>query len=312
MTTKAAAVDLAEPGSTGSEEPQAFTPRNAADPSLWRRVLSGVVFIPILIGMAWVGGPVYLGFTLLMVALALWEFYHLMAAKGLEPHWKSGFSAALVVPIGVYVGLRTHQTEEWHVPLLVTVLLVAVLLAWLLRGAGKHGLLNASSTLLGVFYIGWLGSHVCALRELPRSLGVPYALGVSFALLPFFLAWTCDTAAYAVGRVWGRHRLAPRVSPQKSVEGALGGLAAATLAGILARFWFAPYLTWGEALALGALVGVFAQLGDLVESLLKRDADTKESSHIIPGHGGVLDRFDSILFAAPLVYYFLLSQVYSR
>jgi phosphatidate cytidylyltransferase len=153
---------------------------------------------------------------------------------------------------------------------------------------------------------------VCALRELPWTLGQPYALGMSYALLPFFLAWTCDTAAYLVGRVWGRHRLAPGVSPHKSTEGAIAGLMASIAAGLLARTWFAPYLSLGQALVLGALVGVFAQLGDLVESLLKRDAETKESSSIIPGHGGVLDRFDSLLFAAPLVYYFLVSQVYGR
>ena len=312
MTTKAAAVDLEERGNTGTQGASGPIQRPSRDPSLGRRVLSGVVFVPILIGMAWIGGPVYLGFTLLMVALALWEFYHLMAAKGLEPHWKSGFTAALAVPVFLYIRVRTNRAQEWDVAGVLTVLVVAVLLAGLRRGAGKQALLNASSTLLGVFYIGWLGSHVCALRELPRSLGAPYVLGMSFSLLPFFLAWTCDTAAYGVGRLWGRHRLAPKVSPRKSVEGALGGLAAAIGAAFLARSWFAPYLTWGQALALGALVGVFAQLGDLVESLLKRDADTKESSRIIPGHGGVLDRFDSILFAAPLVYYFLRLQVYAR
>ena len=115
-----------------------------------------------------------------------------------------------------------------------------------------------------------------------------------------------------MGRAWGRHRLAPGVSPGKSVEGAIAGLVAATLAAVVARAWFAPYLSLAAALLLGVLVGVFAQLGDLVESLLKRDADAKESSSLIPGHGGVLDRFDSILFAAPLVYYVLVWEVFRR
>ncbi len=312
MTSKAEAVVLDEPGSAERGALPGPPPRASKDSSLGRRILSGAVFLPLLIGMAWVGGPVYLGFTLLLVALALWEFYHLMAAKGLTPHWKSGFAAALIVPVGVYVRLRANRIEEWHVAGLLTVLLVAVLLAGLRRGAGKQTLVNAASTLLGVFYVGWLGSHVCALRELPRSVGEPYSLGMSFALLPFFLAWTCDTAAYAVGRRFGRHRLAPSVSPHKSVEGAIGGFVATVGAALVARAWFAAYLSSGEAVVLGGLVGVFAQLGDLVESLLKRDAEATESSNIIPGHGGVLDRFDSILFAAPLVYYFLLLQIYSR
>ena len=311
MTSNEEAVALAE-----RADPRGVTialrPAPANDPSLVLRLASAVVFLPLLVLMAYVGGLLYLGFALLMIGLALREFYMMMASKGLEPHWKSGFLAALLFPIGIYVRLRTHRTEEWHLAGLLTVLLVAMLLAELRRGASKQTLVNASSTLLGVLYIGWLGSHVAALRELPASLHVKYAQGMSFALLPFFLAWTCDTAAYLVGRAWGRHRLAPSVSPQKSVEGAVGGLLASIAAGAVARLSFAPYLSWGAALALGALVGVFAQLGDLVESLLKRDAETKESSSLIPGHGGVLDRFDSILFAAPLVYYFLVWEVFGR
>ena len=312
MTSNAEAVDLAERAEPRDEAKKVVAPASSNDPSLWLRLASATVFLPLLVLMARVGGLLYLGFTLLFIGLALREFYLMMASRGLAPHWKSGFVAALLFPIGIYVRLRTHQTEEWHLAGLLTVLLVAMLLAELRRGASKQTLVNASTTLLGALYIGWLGSHVCALRELPWSLNVPYAEGMSFALLPFFLAWTCDTTAYAVGRAWGRHRLAPGVSPGKSVEGAVGGLLASVAAGAVARAWFAPYLSWGAALALGALVGVFAQLGDLVESLLKRDAETKESSSLIPGHGGVLDRFDSLLFAAPLVYYFLLWEVFRR
>jgi phosphatidate cytidylyltransferase len=314
MTSNAEAVALAERAESRGvvKAPDPATAAPARDPSFILRVASAVVFLPLLVLMARVGGLLYLGFTLLFIGLALREFYVMMEGKGLAPHWKSGFLAALLFPAGIYARLRTHRTEEWHLAGLLTVLLVAMLLAELRRGASKQTLVNTSSTLLGALYIGWLGSHVVALRELPATLQLPYATGMSFALLPFFLAWTCDTAAYLVGRAWGRHRLAPGVSPQKSVEGAVGGLLAATAAAALARVWFAPYLSWGAALALGLLVGVFAQLGDLVESLLKRDAETKESSSLIPGHGGVLDRFDSLLFAAPLVYYYLVWAVFGR
>jgi phosphatidate cytidylyltransferase len=308
MTFNAEAGALAEPAEPGGQEMKVA----ARDPSLLLRVVSAAVFLPLLVLMAKVGGVLYLAFTVLFVLLALREFYGMMVTKGLRPHWKSGFLAALLFPIGIFVRLRTHRTEEWHLAGLFTVLLIAMLLAELRRGASRQTLVNTSATLLGVLYIGWLGSHVGALRELPWTLHRPYATGMSYALLPFFLAWTCDTAAYAVGRAWGRHRLAPHVSPSKSIEGAVAGFVATTGAGLLARAWFAPYLSWGEAAVLGALAGIFAQLGDLVESLLKRDAETKESSTLIPGHGGVLDRFDSVLFAAPLVYYFLVWQVYGR
>jgi phosphatidate cytidylyltransferase len=304
MTSNAEAVALAE-----RAEPRREV---KADASLPLRVLSAVVFLPLLVFLATRGGFWFLGFALLFIGLALREFYLMMAGKGLSAHWKSGFLAALLFPIGFYARLRTQRTEEWHLAGLLTVLLIAMLLAELRRGASKQTLVNTSATLLGVLYIGWLGSHLVALRELPGTLGVPYSTGASFVLLPFFLAWTCDTAAYLVGRAWGRHRLAPNVSPGKSVEGAIGGLVAAIAAGAIARVWFAPYLSPATALLLGLIVGVFAQLGDLVESLLKRDAETKESSSLIPGHGGVLDRFDSILFAAPLTYYFLLWEVFGR
>ncbi len=311
MTSRDEAAALAERAEARSEAP-ALMPERAKDPSFALRVVSAVVFLPLLWLLARVGGLPFLGFTLLFIGLALREFYIMMASKGLSPHWKSGFLAALLFPIGIYARLRTHRTEEWHLAGLFTVLLIAMLLAELRRGASKQTLVNTSSTLLGVLYIGWLGAHVVALRELPWTLSVPYAQGMAFALLPFFLAWTCDTAAYLVGRAWGRHRLAPNVSPGKSVEGAVGGLLASVAAGVAARAWFAPFLSLGAALALGALVGIFAQLGDLVESLLKRDAETKESSSLIPGHGGVLDRFDSLLFSAPLVYYFLIWEVFGR
>jgi phosphatidate cytidylyltransferase len=110
--------------------------------------------------------------------------------------------------------------------------------------------------------------------------------------------------------VLGRNRPWTRISPRKSVEGSIGGFAAAILAGLVARAWFAPFLSARDALLLGAMVGLFAQVGDLVESLLKRDAGHGDSSELIPGHGGILDRFDSLLFGAPAVYYYLLLVVF--
>jgi len=283
-----------------------------SDRSLPSRVITSILFIPVLVLLAWLGGLAYLLFTLAATALMLGEFYSMMEHKGLSPHWKSGFLAALLLPLGLYSRLRAGQLEEWHVGGLLTFLLFAVFLAELRRGTNREAAVNTSATLLGVFYIGWLGSHLVGLRELPPLLGRPRAWGVSFALLPFFLAWSCDTAAYAVGRAFGRRALAPALSPKKSVEGAVGGLAASLAAGVLAHFWFARYLTLVDALILGTLVGFFAQVGDLVESLFKRDAATKDSSELIPGHGGALDRFDSLLFAAPIVYYYLVFRAVAR
>jgi phosphatidate cytidylyltransferase len=284
----------------------------ARDASLPARILAAVLFLPLLVLIAWRGGLLYLAFTLVVVGLGLREFYQLLEAKGLSPHWKSGMLAVLLLPIGVYFRFRTGRIEEWHVGAFFTLLIGAVLLAELRRGAGKQAVANSAATFLGVLYIGWLGAHLDALRELPFPVNRPYRDGMSYALLPFFLTWTCDTAAYVFGRMLGKTKVMPSVSPHKSLEGCLAGLLFAIIAGVVARFWFAPYLSLLDATVLGALIGVFGQFGDLVESLWKRDAETKDSSHLIPGHGGVLDRFDSLLFTAPIVYYYLLFRVVTR
>jgi phosphatidate cytidylyltransferase len=281
----------------------------ARDASLPARILSAVVFLPILVLMAWTGGIVYLLFGMAVVGLGLREFYSLLEAKGLSPHWKSGMLAVLLLPVGVFLRFRTHRVEEWHVGGFFTILVGAVLLAELRRGAGKQAVANSAATLLGFLYIGWLGAHLVSLRELPHAVGLPYAEGFRYVMLAFGLTWACDTAAYVVGRLFGRTKLMPSVSPGKSLEGSVAGLVASIAAGMAAHVWLAPYLSLLDGAVLGALVGVFGQLGDLVESLLKRDAETKDSSHLIPGHGGVLDRFDSLLFTAPIVYYYLLFQV---
>lgn len=279
------------------------------DATLQSRVLSAALFLPLLVLMAWTGGLLYLLFTLTVVGLGLREFYLLLEAKGLSPHWKSGMFAVLLLPVAAFLRFRTNRIEEWHLGGFFTILIVAILLSELRRGAGRQAVANSAATFLGLLYIGWLGSHIDALREMPYAFGRPYSEGMSYALLPFLLTWTCDTAAYAVGRAAGRVKLMPSVSPQKSVEGAVAGLLFAVAAAFLARAWFAPYLTAFDAAALGVLVGIFGQLGDLVESLLKRDVETKDSSRLIPGHGGVLDRFDSLLFTAPIVYYYLVFRV---
>jgi phosphatidate cytidylyltransferase len=308
----AARTERAAPGLAAERVLTGTADRPRRDASLPLRIASAVVLLPLFYLAARTGGLAWLGFTLLVVGLALGEFYQMMEAKGLAPHWKSGTFSVLLLPVGAYIRLQTGHTAEWNQGGLLTVLIAAVLLAELRRGAGKQAVLNIAATLLGVVYIGWFGTHIEILRELPRAWHLPYALGASFALLPFFLAWICDTAAYGVGLAFGRTKLMPDVSPGKSVEGAVAGLLAAIGAAFLARAWFAPYLTLVDALILGTLVGVLGQLGDLVESLLKRDVEMKDTSRLIPGHGGVLDRFDSVLFAAPVVAYYLLFRVLPR
>lgn len=269
------------------------------------RVASAVVFIPCLIVLSRIGGVWFLALVVAILIAGAWEFYRLMEAKGVHPSKKTGIAAAVVLCTLAFA------TGTEHVGLFLAAFVIAVTLRELFRTTTAFPIYDIATTVFGVLYVGWLMSYLVLLRQLPRDVGGPYAAGSAFLLYAFLMAWACDTAAYFVGRAFGRQKLFPRVSPKKSVQGAAAGFIGAVAMAVVGRAWFVrdaagdPLLTLSEALALGALVGVFTQLGDLVESLLKRDAAVKDASHIVPGHGGVLDIFDGLLFSAPVTYYFL-------
>jgi phosphatidate cytidylyltransferase len=269
------------------------------DPKLKLRVGSALVFAPVLVALAFLGGPFFVALVGLLIALGLSEFYRMMMDRGLRPSGRLGVFMALVLCVLAYTGTPS-QTN-----LLFTGGLLVIFCSELLRNEGERGIEPMAVTLFGILYVGWLSVHLVLLRELPHALGQPYEQGATYVLLAFFLTWVCDTAAYGFGLWLGRRRLLPAVSPKKSVEGSIGGLVATIAAAHLARLWFAPYLDLTHATLLGAAAGVFAQVGDLAESLLKRVSGTKDASELIPGHGGILDRFDSLYFTAPLVYYYL-------
>jgi len=296
-------------GEGQERDPQSVAPAPSATPaagpdkapgwSLRWRVASGLVFVPLLILLARAGGLAFVGFVALQITLGLIEFYRMMRGKELEP----------VVPLGLLAGLGVlwvaFYSHGGQGDFLATAAVMLVLALSLRRAPRPRQVESMAVTIFGVLYVGWLSAHLVLLRELPWRAGTAYADGMSYVLLAFFITWSCDTGAYAVGRLLGRSRPWARISPRKSLEGAVGGLVSAVVGAFVARAWFAPYLGRGDALVLGCLVGVFAQVGDLVESLLKRDARHGDSSDIIPGHGGILDRFDSLYFGAPLVYYYL-------
>jgi phosphatidate cytidylyltransferase len=269
------------------------------DPKLPLRIGSALVFAPVLIALAFLGGPYFVALVGLLIALGLSEFYAMMMERGLRPSGRLGVFMALVLCVFAYTGTPS-QTN-----LLFTGGLLVIFCSELLRSEGERGIEPMAVTLFGILYVGWLSVHLVLLRELPHALGQPYEQGATYVLLAFFLTWVCDTAAYGFGLWLGRRRLMPAVSPKKSVEGSIGGLVSTIAAAHLARLWFAPYLDLTHATLLGAAAGVFAQVGDLAESLLKRVSGTKDTSALIPGHGGILDRFDSLYFTAPLVYYYL-------
>jgi len=273
------------------------------DRSLPLRLATAGIAIPLLVWLILRGGPAFLLLVFVLIGLGLWEFYHLMSAQGLRPYRWLGLGTGLVVPWFVYNGLPTHAN------FFLTAFLLGTMAVELLRPR-DHGVAPMSVTFFGLLYVAWLASHLLYLRELPGRLGLPYGEGAQFVFLAVLPTWACDTAAYAVGLLFGRVRLHPVVSPKKSVEGSLGGLlAAVVVTWFLARLWL-PAIPWYLTVLLGFGIGAFAEVGDLVESLLKRTSQAKDSATWIPGHGGVLDRFDSLFFTAPLVYYFLVLAVF--
>ena len=144
------------------------------------------------------------------------------------------------------------------------------------------------------------------IRELPLIHNFEYSEAGQWLIMLILVTWVCDTAAYMFGSYLGRHKLMPRISPNKSVEGSIFGFLFAVLAAYVCHIWFIDNLSSLDSMAIGAIVGSFGQFGDLFESMLKRDADIKDSSNLIPGHGGMMDRFDSLTISAPIMYLYLI------
>jgi phosphatidate cytidylyltransferase len=171
----------------------------------------------------------------------------------------------------------------------------------LFRNKGS-AIVNLGTTLIGILYIGLFASALVSIREYYPA---EYTRGGAFILSILFSIWICDSAAFFGGTALGKHKMFPRVSPKKSWEGAVFGLLFAVAAMISSKAVFLDFISWKDAVLIGLIIGIVGQLGDLVESLFKRDAGVKDSSDFIPGHGGVFDRFDSLLYVAPVVFLYI-------
>ena len=269
------------------------------------RVAAAVVFIPCFIVITNTGGYHFLAFVNALIFVGMWEFYRMVEARGTHPYKTIGIVCGLV--LSWYVFFRNGM----YANLFLTIALITLMCLELVRRETQQAVYHISSTVFGVIYVAFLGAHLILLREFPLTINLDYGMGASFVFLAVFVTWAGDTGAYIIGSTLGRHPLLPRVSGKKTKEGSLGGLLFSIVGALVARETFAPYLGLWHALVLGAIIGVMGQLGDLFESLVKRDMDVKDASAMIPGHGGILDRFDSLLFTAPLTYYFIKFVIFS-
>jgi len=248
---------------------------------LWLRIAAALVFVPALLGFVYVGGQALALCCLVLTALMLWEYFRLVFGQ----FQILGFGLGIVIALVVLGELPALQT----LPLLMLIALIATLLrpGPLAQSFSKLGLI-----VLGALYCGGLIPYLALLRR----------EGLSLALMAMVCTWLADTAAYFTGKAIGKHKLYTQVSPGKTIEGVLGGMLGSVTTAFALRALFSILLGTKHVLALGILAGTLGVAGDLCESLLKRGVGAKDSSHLIPGHGGVLDRFDALMFVAPAFY----------
>lgn len=257
-----------------------------------RKVVTGLAIGAVAVACLVAGPAPLLVFVLALSIIAAGELFRLVRARGHRPMPFVGFAGiASLYAVAYWRGERAPA-------LFPAVVGASVVLAFLVMlGRRKRGgaTLGLSSTVLAILYPGLLGAYVIVLRRSPHGFRLAMVFGLMVVLH--------DTGSFFAGTTFGRRPLAPRVSPDKTWEGFLGGTIATFAVGAVAVLLFDPPFTWPTALVLAALVSAAAPLGDLSESLLKRDLGTKDSGKIFPGHGGALDRIDSAMFAAPIFFY---------
>jgi len=258
-----------------------------------RRLYAALIFIPLFYALVRYFPPqAFFGLIFASALLAVAEFYrlhfhdddrHLAGAVGV------GATALLLI------SMQWPAILPERVALALTV--VVALASRLAAGSLNRSLIDAAVLIGGVLYVGLLLGHLLLTRALPEGKFL-----IFFVVL---VTWAGDTGAYYAGMLFGRTRLAPRISPNKTVEGLVGGLVVATLAAAVARAWFLPSFNLADVVLCGVLLTLVGVVGDLSESALKRSAGVKDSGGIIPAHGGMLDRLDSMLFTAPTFYYYV-------
>ena len=277
---------------------------------LTKRVLFAVAAIPVVATAVWFGGAALAVLLAVAAALGAWEYGRLAEAAGARPMKAWGIVLSALIPLAthaVHLGL-------WVPPLGMVALVAPLLLTVALwtRGPTGHPMESVATTLFGAWYTGGMLAFAYALRYHRFAIGA--LAGALLLMLPLVLTWLNDSGAFFFGKLFGKRKLMPSVSPGKTIAGAVGALVLCMVVAWAYQRWvlvpnaslalrpLVPALAATGALLFGAIISVAAQLGDLAESLIKRESGVKDSSHLLPGHGGVLDRLDSLFFVLPVAY----------
>ena len=261
---------------------------------LWTGVIVGfTALIAMLAGGAWLAMLVFIA----SVYLAK-EYTEILKHKGFLPSFK------IIVVSNILFALSAYFNKLEFVPVIVTISAMTAFLSVLFRGKQPY-IANVATTVFGFIYCGWCPLHLILLRNVGENYAsslIPYPEGANYCLIVLFGVLLTDSFCYFIGSRFGKNKLSQVISPNKTVEGAVGG----AVAGIFVASGLSVLLCieWYHALIIGVLVTGFAQIGDLCESMIKRDAGVKDSSNILPGHGGFMDRLDSYILTIPVVYYY--------
>lgn len=311
-----------DPSRSAAEKAEADK-KAARRADLSTRLATAAVLVPFVVWAIVQGGLIYLGIVIGIGMLAQHEFYGLIVDKGAKPIRSVGLGFGAAVIVTAQLG------NEYQAMLLMTATLLVLMVAQLGKNEIHEAMASISGTFFGVFYVSWLLSHAVLLRKfdvaaashqdpaLLATLGINANTGIFLMIYAVVAVVLCDVGAYFAGRAWGRRKLAPQISPNKTIEGALGGIILGVVAGLATKFLFdiirpdwSSAIPWSLAIFFGFILCVVGIIGDLVESLLKRDARVKDTGALLPGMGGVLDRIDAHLLGLPTMYYLMLGYIY--
>jgi phosphatidate cytidylyltransferase len=297
---------------------------------LIKRIIVAVIGIPIAILIVYEGNIVFTLIVLLLSSLALYEFYKIVSKKDSFPNYILGFSfnGIVILFFGFIPDLiKLDKLFPYHIMffiILALTLYVIIIMGFEVFRTKRNPMANIAYTILGNGYISFSFASFIMLRTLHEIKNITSQTIISienqspvlsafddefcmlFILFILFSVWISDSAAYFIGKSFGKHKLAPRVSPKKTWEGAAAGFIGGAAGFVLLSMLFLDGFALVHSVVIGVIIGTIGQIGDLVESKLKRDAGVKDSSGLIPGHGGVLDRFDSLLLIMPVVALYIL------
>ena len=253
---------------------------------MYIRIISALILLPILLYILINGGlPLFIGVSIVSI-MGLKEFYNAFSVKEYNPLSKIGYILSIFVTVIFFFDFTNIY--------LGALVFVVFLFSCILIVLKKYNVMDLSITFMGIIYITYCLNHIILIKNTPNS---------KYIWLIFIIAWVSDTAAYFSGYFFGKTKLIPQISPKKTVEGSIGGIVGSTMACILFGFLFKESLI--NMVIIGVIGSVISQIGDLFASAIKRFLGIKDYGKLIPGHGGILDRFDSIFFTAPFVYYYV-------